>query len=311
MFKKILVGAMALLLIASASLATVTPSGVTKTTWGNKRIAMGTIVITGAPAALGYALTAKAIGLTKISQIYFYPNYSYPDYSWTYSSTGTGGYIVPMRVGWLGKKQILAAGISDTISIVSMKPGNWAADADTATVLIQPVMGSIARFCVPKVIGTTEAHATTYKQDNVFTAGDGLTMGCVSDTGWVHGGPVLRDSGYYNGDTLYFLPAADPEDRLAYSGNNTLGAAVAGTYASLYVPFGQGNYIKVDKLTGAALYAAGARAVHYAPNGALTAKFLANKTAGPKIGALPITVDRVPTTSNGFTAYLYFIAIGN
>ena len=86
----------------------------------------------------------------------------------------------------------------------------------------------------------------------------------------------------------------------------------------LYVPFGLGNYIKVIKLSGAQLYAASAIPVYYVSAGAINNKFVANQYAaaaaairGGHHADQPIVVDRVPTTTDGFTTVLYFMAIGN
>jgi len=315
MFKKIFVGVIALSLLASSVYATVTAGPFKTTTWGNKRVTYGYVAITGAPTSSGYAVTARKLGLNIIERVFVYPSSTYPDVEWTYTGGSLGvssssGYFVPMRNSLIDKRQILSAGASDSIPVVSMKPGGWSADAETASVLIAPFSGSIARLYAPLPTCATVANGVTGLQDNIFAASDGVTLGSVSDTGLASGGPILRTN-WCRGDTVYFLPAysGDPAVRLGYSGRATMGAAVAG--ADLYVPFGLGNYIKVAKLSGAALYTAGARALHYVPNGALTAKFVANKTAGAKVGADPIIVYRTPTTTTGFTTILYYMAIGN
>ena len=328
MFKKILVGVMALTLLATSAYATVTVSSVKHTSWGDKRVTYGYITITGAPASAGYAVTARKLGLTMIERVILYPDASYPDVSWTYTGGTSGaisssGYLVPMRGGWLDRKQVVLAGTGDSIKVTQMRGDGFATqDAETTICFVSPFSGNLARFHVQLPTVATGAAATTGLQDNIFAATDGVTLGSVADTGLTTGGPILRatntTAGWYHGDTLYFLPnATDITARLAYSGRTTLGASIAATYANLYVPFGLGNYIKVVKKSGAELYAANAIPVYYVRDGALGSKFVANQyvaaTAirGGKHAGTPIVVDRVPTTTAGFTTVLYFMAIGN
>ena len=323
MFKKILVGVIALsLLFASAASATVTISGAKHDVWGSKRVTYGYITITGAPTSSGYAVTARKLGLSTIDKVLLYPDATYPDVDWTYNGSGsngsasTSGYLVPMLQSLIDKRQVVPLATSDSIRVRIMKPQSFTADAETSLVLVTPISGNIARFHSPLSPMDTGAHATSAIGENIFTATDGITMGVMADTGLAGGGPIGRNTnttlGWYRGDTLYFLPAySDITAKLAYSGKNTLGAAVAATNATLYVPFGLGNYIKVTKMTGAQLYAANAVAVYYASKGALASKFIVSKAAGVPSAADPIVVYRTPTTSSGFTTVLYFVAIGN
>ena len=331
MFKKILVGVIALsLLFASAASATVTISGAKHDVWGSKRVTYGYITITGAPTSSGYAVTAKKFGLNTLDKVILYPDNTYPGIDWTYTGSGSNGaasstgYLVPMAQSLIDKRQVLLAGAGDSIKVTRLRgDGFVSVDAETCIVLVSPVQGCIGKLSAPMIFPSTGALGNTSLVDNIFTATDGLTMGCMSDTGGAYG-PIERATNtthnWYRGDTLYFLPGAtDYTARLAYSGRATVGAAVANTggVQNIYVPFGLGNYIKVTKMTGAQLYAANAMPMYYVPNGALASKFVANQyvaatpVRGGKNADQPIIPVRTPTTVNGFTTVLYFIAIGN
>ena len=303
MFKKILVGVVALSLLATSAYATVTISGVKHTTWGNKRVVIGTATITGAPSnANGYALTPAAIGLEKIESMLLTPySGSGVDYSWKYTS----GYIVPFRKGWLDFEQVVSATAQDSFKCAAVV--TMATDADTTLLWVNPVLGPLSRFVSMGCTGTT---AATY-DDPIYTNADSTLYAQMGDT--IAGQMILR-ARTERADTVFFDYNASAGDRLAYSGTNL------GNMGDLYVPWYDGKMIKVRYRTGAQMYAAGIGAaigyMMYCKNGEVDNKFVWKKTTGASLPASGICTNgfyaaqpNLPT--NSITAVVYFVAIGN
>lgn len=299
MLKKILVGVMALSLVASSVFATVTGSSITRTTWGNKRVTMGTLTIAlASPNASGIAVTAKNVGLTSIDELIILQNASYLEYDWTFTKSGSGGYLVPIRRGWLDNEQVVVNTVQDSFACSSVV--TMATDADTTVMLISPTVGNLARFVSGGCNATT---AATYN-DAQFTNAGATLYGNMADT--VDTGVLLR-ARWLHADTVFFDYNADVGSRLAYCGTSL------GNMGDLYVPWYDGKMIKVKYMTGAQMYAAGIGGstgyMMYCKNGTNPAKFVWKDAAGATItNGFHATIPNVATAS--FTAVVKFIAIG-
>ena len=239
---------------ATAYGGTATVSAVTKTTWGNKRVAMGTITITGAYGANGIACTAHSLGLNKVEGVIFMS--SGTGDSWI--PKWSGGYItltVPYNSATSFRAATSAIAAGDSFKVHNKALA--AADQETCDVYVTVVpgtSGSIAAIGGLTTVGGTTEGTALY---SMFMAADSSTRMILGDTldhPWVR----ILDGTLVNADTLYFdYNGSDRTARLMYSGTNL------SNLGDLYVPYKNGKFIKIAKKTGATLYAAGAKPVYF------------------------------------------------
>lgn len=304
MFKRCVIALVVLAFLSASASATVVVASRTNTVFGNKRIVMGTMTISGAPAAAGFAVTASAVGLRKIDKIFAISTTTGYEYSWGWTPSGTGGYMVPMRKGWLDTEQVVIPTVQDSFAcarVVDLTTGT-----DTTLIVIHPVAGPIAQFVTGGCNATTAATRTNAQ----FTNAGATLYGNMVDT--VDTAVKLR-AAWLHADTLFFDYNATVGERLAYCGTSL------GNMGDLYVPWYDGKMIKVKYMTGAQMYAAGiggnVGTMYYVKAGTNPAKFVWKKLTGATYpqgattNGFHATLPNV--ASSTLTSAVYFIAIGN
>ena len=303
MFKRIALGIVAVALLSSSAMAQVYVSNRTQTTWGNKRVVFGTMLLSGSPTASGFAVTARNVGLTKIDEfIIANKTTTYLEYDWVFNKSGTGGYVAPVRRGWLDYKQVVAPSVQDSFACANIV--TLTTDADTTLVLISPVVGPISQF----VSGACSPTTAATKDDNQFTNAGGTLFGSIADT--LDSQVRLRAS-WVRADTVFFDYNATAGSRLCYVGTNL------GNMGDLYVPWYDGKMIKVTYVAPTSRVAAGIPAntgtLYFCKNGTQPNRFVWKKTTGASLPQGACTngfYAALPNVPGTVTGSFYFIAIG-
>jgi hypothetical protein len=319
MFKKILVLASLLaFMCANAYGGTVVTSSVKKSTWGNKRVVMGSVLFSGSYSSTAFAFTPRVIGLTKVDEVVFIPN-SYTDAVYTPYITGTAPALyVNMYANRFNssKASITAPAATDTFTVLTK--ALVAADAETCNVLVSPAYGNIARLVAPGIAASTINLALLHQS---FGYADGTSYaGVVADSSL--GTVFLRGADYKGGDTLFWdYNATSRLTRFMYSGT------MMGDLGTLYVPLAGGHYLPIVKRdrggSASSIARIGAYPVYFRPSAALEAKFQCDATGTTNVttGAMVDTTYTALVQYNPSWAAIqsgtaisnsyYFIAIGN
>ncbi|MFV9677967.1 MAG: hypothetical protein ACNYVW_10015 [Methanosarcinales archaeon] len=300
--KKILLGLVILCMMAtSASAITITITK--KENWGGSRVVYGYMAINDTYTDTGISLTPRALGLSNITNLVV-SDISSPVFGWLYDYDNETVRIYRSENSIFDPDLIPATSDSFTVT-----------DAETPT--------NEKLLCVSSFSGGPSAHFAVFdaktaissatKAYQHFSAADGATTVAVLDTTL---SPLCNLDGVSCGDTLYFDEDAENNySSLMYSGTGM------GDRGHLYIPFGDGNYIKVAKQTSLEIYTAGAVALYYKDDSALGAKVIADLSANSGFSVdpyftaltlyLPGSTKEIPVGTGVNITSVRFIAIGN
>lgn len=303
--KKILLGLVILCMVAGNAFATQTVTILKRENWGASRITYGEIThISESYTAEGVTLSARTLGLDNMKIL---------------SITGIGSAVYSYAYDYTNEKMLLyysnnndnKPASSPATSDYFIVTDDNSADSNGEPLLISPIAGTYAQFVVAD--GFNVSGSGDYTQV-YLAAADSSTLMAVGDTTttWV----ALRDKWIF-ADTLFFDDDATlASDRLMYSGTQM------GNHGDFYVPFGNGNFIKVLKKTSLHIYTAGAQPLYWDIDGGLDDKLLsvcegnANSTFSVdwKYSSLPAYYQIGSTELRDGTSYTVqfrFIAVGN
>lgn len=252
MFKKLIAAFVVLVFFAGTAMAgTATLTNVTRTTWGNKRIVMGTMTISGAYGASGISCAPSKFGLRVVENVFFMPTVGYTQFNLSWESS----YVkVDYAEANTNKPATTTVAAADTFKVKNK--ALTAADAETLLVTISPLFGC-GPYATFVALGAIQGDTEAKKDYNKFFAADSVTGVFVNDT--VTCPQVgLLDASIVNADTVFFdYNTANRGSRLMYSGSNL------GNMGDLYVPFRDGNFIKVTKATNSAITVAVAKPLYF------------------------------------------------
>lgn len=314
MFKKLIVALVALSFCASTAMAgTATLSSVTRTTWGNKRVVMGTMTISGAYGASGISCAPSKFGLRVVQNVFFMPTVGYTQYNFSWESS-----YVKVDYAELNTNKPATTTVATSDTFIVKNKALTASDAETLLVTVSPLFGA-APYATLVALGSVQGDTEAKKNYNKFTASDDATACFMNDTITCPQVGVL-DASIVNADTVFFdYNGTDRASRLYYSGTNL------GNMGDLYMPFGNGNFIKIAKATNSAITVANAKPLYFVradadlgadklqcdAQGALdnTNGFMADSTytSLPRYRPYPTTM----SSTWPITAVVKFIAIGN
>jgi len=319
MFKKLLVLASLIVFMFSNAYGGVTTvSSLKHTTWGNYRVTMGTLTVAGSYGANGVALTPRQLGLTTVFRTIIMPysgSVSSVNTDWYYNgSTYLKGY---QRNTNTFKPVNTSPAASDSLIIFNKAIGGGDAETTNVFVALTGASPPFAGLLTRDAMGVAGLATSNYDK---FCNADSSIQMIMCDTTLDF--PRVKQLGsLWNADTLFFdYNATDAASRFMYTGT-----MLGPSGPDLYIPFGEANFIKVKKITGATRYSSGAVPVYYVrTNTNLCRQKLMSDVVGSIRNYNGALADSTYTCLPRYfspgteiesgrvcTALLYFIAIGN
>lgn len=274
-----------------------------RSVFGNKFVKWGYITITGSYATGGIALTPSQLELTNVAKLMFFnnPTAAFVDYEYAYNYSGQ-----KMLMFYRSDKNNLPTGASDNSDKFIVNDDNSAASNGKLLVV------SVLSGCYGHLERIDNAPTTPAQLKHSWLgAADSSTVIAVLDT--IQGVCQLRGKICF-GDTLFFDDDASAADsRLMYSGSNL------GDLGTIYIPYNDGDFIKVLKKTNVQITAAKALALYFDENVGLDDKLLSvtngNADSHFYVDDTYSSLSPYSTTevSSGTTVagYVYFFVIGN
>jgi hypothetical protein len=294
---------------AFGSLTTVTI--VKRENWGASRVVYGYLTYAAEPyVALGMELTARDLGISNINEIVV-SGMSSSTIGWNYDYTNE-------------KIRLYYAENSNSEPTTTPTTADYFHVVNTSTADSTTTSGGMVWISTNSsalaYLGTMAAKISTSsatKNSCITMAADSVsTLIVAHDT--VTAIHVTEVESLAGADTVYFdANATNSYDRLMYSGSGL------GNMGDLYIPYDNGNYIKVAKKTSLEIYTAAARPLYFDADGtALDMKFVSN--CSPNANST-FSVDQAYTSLVNYnpygteevadgttvTAVVRFIAIGN
>lgn len=272
--------------------------------WGASRVTYGMVQYAAEPYVTGgLTLSASELGLTAVKS-FVVAGISSSVYSYAYDYTN-GTMQIYYTDGGPGKPAATAA-TSDYFAVTD--------DNDAATNGKLLVVGALtnggAYFGYMDATGVTSAATAFY---SLFSAADSVTtIGAVDSVrASFHELAVL-----IHADTIFFDDDATlASNALMYSGIGL------GDMGDIYIPFGDGNFIKIAKKTNSQITVAAALPLYYDENGGLDDKLL-SVTNGNADGTFEVSPTYTSlayyqpllggeiTTDHTVTVTVHFIAVG-
>ena len=302
--KKILLGLVILCMMVGNAFATESITITRRENWGASRVTYGMVQYVSEPYVTGgLTLSASELGLTAVKS-FVVAGISSSVYSYAYDYTN-GTMQIYYTDGGPGKPAATAA-TSDYFAVTD--------DNDAATNGKLLVVGALtnggAYFGYMDATGVTSAATAFY---SLFSAADSVTtIGAVDSVrASFHELAVL-----IHADTIFFDDDATlASNALMYSGIGL------GDMGDIYIPFGDGNFIKIAKKTNSQITVAAALPLYYDENGGLDDKLL-SVTNGNADGTFEVSPTYTSlayyqpllggeiTTDHTVTVTVHFIAVG-
>jgi len=305
--KKILLGLVILSLFATNAFAADLSITITKReNWGGSRVVYGSIIAVLTPYTTGgLSVTPRLLGMDQIKNFNF-SGINSAVYSFEYDYTNNTVLIYYTNIA--PGDPAASPATSDYFIVTD----DNSAASNGKLLAVTPGPAAPHAF-LTYIDGTGVADQDT-KLYEVFAAADSATTIMVVDS---TNSPTKLRVGIVSGDTLFFDDNATlASDRLMYSGTGL------GNMGDLFIPFGNGNFIKVAKKTNSQITVAAALPLYYDEDGGLDDKLLsvtngnANSTfsVSPTYTSLayfnPVKGSEVANATT-VTVTTYFVAIGN
>ena len=303
--KKILLGFVMLCVMAGNAFAAREITISKSENWGGTRVTYGYITyISEVYTTGGNSLTARDLRLDNLKVLTF-SSINSAVYSYVYDYTNS------TIVVYFTENNPNEAAASPATSDYFIVTDDNSADSNGKLLVIGATNGGDGYFGYMDATGVTSA-ATAYY--SLFSAADSTTtIGAVDSTRAIfHELAVL-----IHADTIFFDDdATNSWDRLMYSGIGL------GDMGDIYIPFDDGNFIKIAKKTNSQITQAAALPLYYDENGGLDDKLLSTTDGNANS---TFSVDRTYTFLTLYNPYgseeiadgttvtvtVHFIAIGN
>ena len=308
--KKILLGLVILMLASNAFAADLAITITKHENWGGSRITYGYITASATtyPSG-GFAVSARDLRLSNVNNLTF-GSVSSAVYSYAYDYTN-GTIQVYYTDNGIGEPAVSPA-TADKFNVVNTS----GADSTTgAAEMVWVSTNSSAHAFFGTMKSKTAVTLATVDYCKVLAADSVTALAVNHDT--VTTTSVTCYVELAGADTLYFDADGSVGSRLLYSGSGL------GDMGDLFVPFDNGNFIKVRKRTSSQIYQATARPVYFDSDGTeLDMKFVSNNSPNANstfsvdtdYSSLPYfnpILGSEIATGTPTTVTVYFVAVGN
>ena len=303
--KRILLALVMLVVFATAASADATYTITERVNWGNKRVTFGYVQFSGeAYVTGGIAVTARNLGLDNVDRLII-GDMTNPSYGWKFD------YENMKMIIYMAETNEYEPAASPATSDYFVVNDDNSAASNCKLLVVFGTSSNHMMLGYMDATGVTNGATSHYP---LIAAADSSSVIAAVDSS--NGFFFEREELIY-ADTLFFDDdATNPYDALMYSGIGL------GDMGNLYIPFDNGNYIKVLKKTNSQITQAGASALYFDENAGLDDKILSvcdgNEDStfevDPTYTSLPLynpyTSEQV-ASGTSITAQVYFMAIGN